>query len=101
MHTDTTLFDLALVTAYRDALAMETPARIYPQPDPTPEGDKPARRGRRPRVYASQYIGVALIKGRYVGDTARRRNERDAACDRAARLGVDFLERRDGTRESL
>jgi hypothetical protein len=74
--------------------------RTMAEPDPQPAG----------RIYASFYVGVARIKSRYVAtwgprgrcQGARRAMTPDgefaAAVERARALGLDYVEKRDGSK---
>jgi hypothetical protein len=86
------------------------PVYTRSEPDPRPEAEAPPRR--KHRAYLSSYVGVTMWrKSHFValwmeagkdkrGPIRERtpRGERWAAQDRARALGLDYLEKRDGSR---
>jgi hypothetical protein len=89
-----------------------TPPATYASPDPLPEVAQPPTRkhvkGNALRTYRSVYVGVTTHNKYYVSREAGGKThsldaagERAAAESRAQALGRDYLERRDGTRETI
>ena len=89
---------------------------IYAEPDPLPEAATPPPRKHRAhaRTYKSIYRGVTTHNDRYVPQWGGRDGritgghqpmtacgERAAALERAKALGLDYLQRRDGTQEKI
>jgi hypothetical protein len=93
LQRDVCLWNERLAREYR-ATPLVIPARVR----------KARQRGQRiaaqPRIYASRFVGVLRIKGRWVGVTGprsnvhgpRRLSEEEAAWDRARALGLSAPE---------
>lgn len=97
--------DPALLTTF-GACAMRalSEAGYLERRDPTPPANTR-------RTYASEYVGVTTRHGKWLGQwgphgktkvtRGRPATDREAAVARAQALGLDYLEKRDGSREAI
>jgi hypothetical protein len=107
LQRDICLWSARLDREYRNVHS--APVYTRSEPDPLPEPRAPRRKH---RAYLSSYVGVTMWRKTHfvalwmeAGKDKRgpirdrtERGERWAAQDRARALGLDYLEKRDGTR---